>query len=65
MTNLRKIYMSKWFPRIAYKKYDGGKESGVIASSNGRSYSQSCCLSSIMGRGRIITLTHLMPSLGF
>jgi hypothetical protein len=22
--------MSKWFPRIAYKKYDGGKESGVI-----------------------------------
>jgi len=30
MTILRKIYTSKWFPRIAYKKYDGGKESGVI-----------------------------------
>lgn len=28
--NWRKIYTSKWFPRIFYKKYDGGKESGVI-----------------------------------
>lgn len=25
----RKIYHSKWFPRIFFKKYDGGKESGV------------------------------------
>lgn len=28
--NWRKIYTNKWFPRICYKKYDGGKESGVI-----------------------------------
>ncbi len=26
---LREIYHSKWFPRIFYKKYDGGTESGV------------------------------------
>ena len=25
-----KIYHSKWFPRLFYKKYDGGIESGVI-----------------------------------
>lgn len=24
------MYHSKWFPRLFYKKYDGGKESGVI-----------------------------------
>jgi hypothetical protein len=26
---IRKIYHKPWFPRIFYKKYDGGRESGV------------------------------------
>jgi hypothetical protein len=29
MSTLKKIYNSKWFPRIFYKKPDGGKDSGV------------------------------------
>lgn len=27
---MKKIYHSKWFPRLFYKKYDGGKDSGVV-----------------------------------
>ena len=26
---MKKLYYSKWFPRFFYKKFDGGKESGV------------------------------------
>ena len=26
---LKKIYYSKWFPRLFFKKYDGGPDSGV------------------------------------
>lgn len=26
---MKKIYYSKWFPRFLYKKFDGGKDSGV------------------------------------
>jgi hypothetical protein len=28
---LKKIYNSKWFPRLFYVKPDGGKDSGVTA----------------------------------
>ena len=31
MNKLKQIYNSKWFPRIFYKKPDGGKNSGVTA----------------------------------
>lgn len=29
MKNFRELYHHKWFPRIFFKKHDGGKESGV------------------------------------
>ena len=28
---MKKIYNSKWFPRLFYVKPDGGKDSGVTA----------------------------------
>ncbi len=28
---MKKIYNSKWFPRLLYNKPDGGKDSGVTA----------------------------------
>jgi hypothetical protein len=31
MNKLKQIYNSKYFPRLFYKKPDGGKDSGVTA----------------------------------